>query len=417
MINGKKYLLYLTGIVLFPAFLFFSCEEAGVKASEEDLTEEETTEEEDSVAPPENLVGTIALNNGKSAVMELQFDSTSSGARAASISVTGNIRYDGDDYVVGGLYNEGTGAIDFFAENTTNQLKFIFMGTYSVAEGFSGTVTLYSTVDDSIQAAGSVSAVAAADTEMSTIQMFTGCYGGEAAGTWNGTLTSEGFYGNYASYDGEESDSFFLNRNNNSLSGTADETTITGTVSGDTITGRWATTWIDGEDSGIARGTWNGAVVNSDGDPMEITSTLDKVFLSNMICQTYENGASLWEYAYEQGDVDFGDTYSGITLTYSEDSSYEIYTFAFADYDDVQTGLSIDGTVVASDFAGTDTLYTLIVDDDGNDDGGNMVITLPDGSTTMNLNVDLIFAEDGSYVSGSWILGGESVDVLYMFEE
>ena len=108
--------------------------------------------------PPDNLIGTFALNNGKPAVMNIQIASNANLNIAAgqparspgnTVRVTGNVRYDKDDYIVSGLYNNGTGKLDLFAENSGGW-RFIFSGYYTAAAGFSGTVTLYDSDESEI---------------------------------------------------------------------------------------------------------------------------------------------------------------------------------------------------------------------------------------------------------------------------
>lgn len=399
-------------ILLFLVFWLASGCDTGANTPADD---DQTVEDEmDYIAPPENLIGTIALNNGLSAVMELQFAS-SSGARAGSVSVSGKIRYDGANYNIGGLYNEETGVIDFFADNTVTLMKFIFMGTYSAASGFSGTVTLYSTINNSVQAQGSVCAVGTNDADLGSIKVYTGTYGGDEAGTWNGTLTSEGFYGSYASYGGDDSGSFYLNRSGDTIFNTLDTLYITGTVSGETLSGRW-----QNSEDGVSNGTWTGAVVDSEGDPAAVTSSMDNIYLSNLISQAYENGKTLYGSAVDSGSVIDGAAYQGITHTYDTDgSTYESDYFEFSSYTDAQTGLSLAGIVfIYNSFDGIFALFvdSAIEDSETQTDNGGLIITLPGGGGTVDLYVELI--NDGYGFTGSWEVDGADIteSILHLFE-
>ena len=169
-----------------------------------------------SIPAPETMLGTVALDDGSSAVIDIQFGGGASSIAQAAVTqpVTGTVRYNGEDYVVGGLYDPATGTLDIIAENPTGQ-RFVISGTYSPSAGFMGTVTLYAS-DGAPLAYGSVSAAGSTNAEKSSVKLFTGTIGESVPrGVFNGTLTASRFYGTYAVTDDEghtDTDSFTMDR-------------------------------------------------------------------------------------------------------------------------------------------------------------------------------------------------------------
>jgi hypothetical protein len=347
------------------------------------------------VAPPENLVGTMALENGKSAVMTLEFPDRSRG----TVGITGNVRYEGDDYVIGGLYNDETGALSIFAENSTGQ-RFVFSGTYYPGVGFQGTVTLFAS-DNSVITEGSIYAATATDTDVATIKYYTGSYGGDEYGTWNGTLTATHFYGTYSGSGG--SGSFRAALSGSSISGIYGTLTVTGSISSNTATGSWS-------ESGGASGSWSGAVVDSNNDTSRPTSSSDKNYLTSLIYQAYENG-----YNNPDGNV------TVMTTDTDSDGNYE-ELITFTDYNDPQTGLKINGNVLVEP---TSTGVFIYIDSNISDwansaDSGGATVTFYDNSIIDVFAAVHISDSDGSFdfckdgTTKVWEVGG--TDVLTTME-
>lgn len=362
-------LLFISGCPMDPA-----AEAPGVEIPDEETEEEsEEAQEEDGsdpIPPPEYLLGTFALNNGKSAVMELQIGSAQNNYVAgltprATTPVTGNVRYEGDDYIAGGLYDDVDGSLNLFAENKTPGddefgYKFIFSGTYTLAGGFSGSVTLYDSPDIAtaeVVTTGSASAAEADDDDVDTVKIFTGTFGGDAWGTWNGTLTADQFYGTYAGItgDGEVLDgSFTMDRTDatlHNLYGSTHPTQGGGTLytSGGegnwTISGWWR---VDVDISGV----WSGHEVDENNDPHEPNADDDSPFLANLIKQAIENGINLYDGALHDGDISLGEFYEHICandVDFDEDGNPDGRSYEFGEgetpYGDIQTELELDGFV------------------------------------------------------------------------
>ncbi len=350
----------------------------------EDPAEEETSEEEEEttvIPPPENLLGTIALDNGKSAVMDLQFASASSNylpglTPRATLSVAGNVRYEGRDYIVGGLYNDETAALDIIAENSATGERFLFSGTYTPGSGFSGTVTLYDSGDQVI-AEGSISSAEATDDERDTIRIFTGTFGGGAWGTWNGTITADRFYGTWSGITGIDevtgeyewdSGTVSLDRSGTALenlSGTGGPGNGGGTID-DSVSGSWTVSGWWATDDYENSGSWSGYQVDENYDQHVPTATDDPSLLSNIILQAFENGISNYFNRVRDDDYDTsslppdGDGYiigpddlpgsagiqATINMIWDAGEHYEDdMIIDFNSYTDGQTGLILDGAL------------------------------------------------------------------------
>lgn len=298
-------------------------------------------------------MGTIALENGKSAVFELQFDSAAPSpspvSRAATTGVTGKVRYEGFDYNIGGLYNFETGAMNFFAAKDTGE-QFIFIGTYTPGSGFSGTVTLFEPDGVTVISEGAASAAAIDDADVVTTIIFTGTYGGESYGTWNGTLTSDSFYGTYSGVDASGSVNSTVTGNTINFIGT--QPGAVGTIDGNNVYGTWTYTTVDEYGTHVSRGSWSGSAVDTSTlDPDAPDKTDNKDYLNSLILQAWENGYSSYNMAASSDTFTWGvDTYNGISASQDgydvmDDPDYEdIYTFN--SYNDSQTGLTLDGVVL-----------------------------------------------------------------------
>lgn len=420
----KKYSLFLFSFLLMLAL--FACSNPSSPPVEEPAEEEPTI-----IEAPDNLMGTIALENGKSAVFEIQFDSAapspSSLLRAATTGVSGKVRYDGVDYIIGGLYNFETGAMNFFAANAADE-QFVFIGTYTPGSGFTGTVRLLASDGTTVITEGSASAAAIDDADISTTIIYTGTYGGESYGTWNGTLTNDTFYGTYSGIDA--SGSFSTARSGNSLSFSGNPGG-TGTVNGSNVYGTWTYTTINEYGTFVSRGSWSGAAVDTSTlDPDAPDNADDKNYLNSLILQAWENGRAKYDMALNSGSINFGDNLSGITLAVSNwedttpadnvddnDDFNMIYTFN--NYNDAQTGLTLSGAVLLR--IESDEITEIYVDSDTSNynttsptDNGGMTITFSDSSTCSYIvmvsidNINSSFAQIGS-TAATWTIDGTSV--------
>ena len=404
-----------------------------------------------TVTPPQNLVGTFALTNGQSAVMDLQIDgSTSSSAISpqSSIQVTGTVRYEGADYVVGGLYDDTDGSLNLVAENNTTDdpkegWRFLFSGTYTDADGFSGTVQL---LDDNgaEQATGSASAAGVTDGEMSAVRVFVGTFGGDDWGSWNGTLTSSSFYGTYWSGRYNEGGSFSLGASGTTVS-VVDPSGLTASgalnAAEDSINGTWESAWEEEYDgvtySGVDSGSWSGRLVDANNDAPAIDETLDPLYLSNLLFQTWENMVSEVEAAFDAAgngdglfevgdDLTTGDnvttSVSGVTARYTVSDSdvvYYRYQFTGSGYSDAQTGITWSGGGAhLEEITDVDGATLRIVMDFGltaeegastaganTTDSSTLTIDYEDGGTS-NLQVDVEVDYENETLTGTWEFDG-----------
>lgn len=383
-----------------------------------------------TVPPPQNLVGTFALDNGTAAVMDIQVGGSASGSQlsaSATYAVTGTVRYQGENYTVGGLYDDADGSLDLIAENSGNGQRFLFSGTYTEAGGFSGTVRLLDSNGNEL-ASGSASAAGVDDSEKSSVKVFVGTFGGTAAGTWNGTLTATRFYGTYADVTYGEGGSFSLDVSGTSVSENNPNTTLQagGTVNGDTISGWWRNPWVEVVGgvtySGTDSGSWVGSVVDSNYDPTPIDTT-DGTLAINLLKQAFENAYSQTDAAFDtDGNRNPGDdlsdgthtdsSVSGITATYTVDSGVVIereLLFSSAGYDDAQTGIVLsDGTfrltVTGSSSAALD-IDSDVSDTNNDTDNGGLSITYADTSTgELYVNVGIDYGTN--QLTGVWEYDG-----------
>jgi hypothetical protein len=390
--------LLLVFLPFFMVTMMFSGCDNGSTSSEDPETEIEVPEDEETVIPPpENLMGTISLGNGTSAVMDIQFDDIASGARASTVGVSGKIRYEGFDYIVGGLYDYSTGALDLFAKKSTGE-KFVFSGTYNESTGFQGTIILYdaSGVEDT---SGSVSAVPVSDASKASIKICQGTFSGDAAGVWNGTLTADRFYGSYCIYGDNEGATFTMIRSGNTLTmnASAYNPQGSGTVDGDTIYGEW------GDEN--ENGYWTGAAVSSTtyDPPSMSTLSSNPAYMSNLIFQALSNSSNI-----AKGNNDDG-VAQPTGLTYSETlGPPNVVTVTMNAYTDPRTLLGLTGTMIFTrDAAGTSVL--LQIDDNGDVTGDTTGLAISGISETCYVNAKLIYAS-GSFEAGAvWTYGGTDV--------
>ena len=416
-----------------------------------------------TVTPPQNLVGTFAMTNGESAVMDLQIDGSASStgfSPQSTIQVTGTVRYEGTDYIVGGLYDDADGSLNLVAENeTTGDPKFgwtfLFTGTYTEADGFSGSVRL---LDDNgaEQATGSASAAGVSDGEKSTVRVFVGTYGGDDWGSWNGTLTSTRFYGTYWSNQYDEGGSFSLSASGTTVS-VEDPAGLTASgalnAAEDAINGTWEQAWEEEYEgvtyTGVDTGSWSGRLVDSNDDAPVIDSNLDPLYLANLLHQTSENMVSEVEAAFDaagdndgffqvgndlaEGDNDISVSQSGggvdarYTVSGSEVDYYR-YQFTGSGYSDEQTGITLSGGGVHVQVI-NDTTFRIVMDSGltadettttaNADTSDSSALTVDyDGSTTPStLQIDVEVNYAAETLTGTWEFDGTNYvnDMGYLF--
>ena len=441
MKQNRKYfgLTTLVFLVLSGFIILSSCE---ISPDGENPGEEGT----DPIPAPENLLGTIALDNGKSGVMDIQFSSDSSnlvpgnGPRA-TVGVSGKVRYEGEDFTVEGTYDDATGTLDISADNSGGN-TLVFSGGFDLDAGFSGTVTLYATDGSTILAEGVASAADATNAERAGIRFFTGTFGGDVWGTWNGTLTADRFYGTWAAFGiddirGTFSMPFSNNTVSFSSSGSVGLESAGGTLSGNTFSGNWQYL-ADIDEYEVYSGTWTGAEVDNNYDHHVPESGDSSSYLANLIIQSFENAVVGYDdYIFggesppinDNGDgtgYQIGPTFNNITLTIHLvfDDPYwneSYYVYDLNSYVDDQTGLQLDGELYFK-YTQIDTeseevvkeIYLIDSDvSNGTDDGG-LIITYQDLSTSelfIDAEVDYeneVIGEN-NFASAYWELDGTSV--------
>jgi hypothetical protein len=401
---SKKLIVILIISVIFGFFFITGCDPTP-PASDiiNDNTIDDSASDIPAVPQPENLVGTIAMDNGESAVMDLEFADSRILSRAAIEGITGKVRYMQVNYIAGGLYNNETGQLDIIAaiEGNSSGARFVISGYYSLTNGFSGTVTLYSSSDQTvIIAEGSVAAEAATDEEVDDIKIFTGTFGGSNTGTWNGTLTVDRFYGTWADYD-DGRGTFSFSRNSDDLSdliGTPQGLGLDGggSISGSTLSGWWSVVWEEIVDditySGTSSGQWSGYEVDANYDSHVPTAADNSGFLSNLFYQAIVNGTTMYVGNADEDDYNIsnlpdggassgdghviGPEVLGITVRsygywdisdYSLTVDYAVYTFT--GYTDPQTGLTLDGEFYSKTTESPNT-FSIVLDSDVDDNDG-----------------------------------------------
>lgn len=446
----------LAGLVVL-LVLLLGCENP---TASEDSGSDTPTDPVETIDPPENLVGTIALGDGSSAVLDIQFAtaSTSVTARTAAVgasatyTISGSVRYNAVSYTASGSYDSATAGLTATA-SSSGQGSFSVDGTYSATEGLSGTVTFTPASGSPIN--GSVNAVGVTDAARSSISVFVGTYGGSTYGSWNGTLTADRFYGTFAASDGSnERGTFSAAYANNEVSSgsagsnTGDQVPFGGTLAADglSIGGWWAgEVTEDGIDYPVS-GTWSGVKVDGNNDAPAVGADSEGEVVANRFLQTL--GSLLRRAddlaADEAGDpvfvegtielqlqvgsaaviVDLTGTYSGETFT---EEGFEGWTSAKITltgdgYTDAVTGITIGaGEIYAEYVADTFTassirrVATLIIDSNVDDtpqtNNGGVTLTFPD-ETSEQLYVDGTIDATNEMIGGTWEYGSDpAVDV------
>jgi len=401
--NRKAQAYALAALALIGTLLIGAC---GNPMSPEAPAGEQPGDEPTVIAPPENLVGTLALENGDAAVMKLQFGDAGSrsvsgsgaGSRAASptsraiVAAIGTVRYAGEDYSVTGTYDDATGALDVEAVSAAGR-KFVFEGVYGEATGFTGTVRLIESDGTTEISRGSVSAAPASDADVDTLTVFLGTFGGPSSGTFNGTLTDASFFGTYSGIVFDGSGSFTIDRSGDTLSGTFGDVEVTGSVTGTSSIGG---AWIDLSSPGY-QGTWAGLAVDADFDPTPISAGLDSGYVVNLFHQILDSAMNGYldqidfetDFSFDTNQLAVGPPKDGVSLTIQNTPSGDDVEYVIWDFDstDPKTGVAIMGQVryepLAYSSNGLATQSAVIIDSDVSNttrDAG-LAMTFPDATS------------------------------------
>lgn len=442
-------------IILIAGLLFIGCEnptgsndDAGSSTDDAGETSDDTTDEttddstEESVEttePPENLLGTLALTNGKAAVMDVSFTADTSGSSAvagggggeirgsATFSISGTVRYEQQDYSVSGSYDSETAELELTATNDSRG-TFTISGTYDESDGFSGTVSLKDSGGTEI-ATGQVGAPGVATSDRDNVSIFLGSFGGSSYGSWNGTVTSSRFYGTYQASDGRAyQGTFSADLSGGSVSGTATGIPFGGDLdSGEGfISGWYSGDWTEDGETVRVSGTWSGSEVDSSNDRPVTRSESPTVLVTNLMVQTLtsivrkaESGIDYDGLASAESleiGADVSD-YAGIdsaTFYLTNDTNESGFTsfiivLAADGYDDDITGISLSQGEIYAEY-GPAFVYSflesskLVVDsdvttNDTKDDG--VTVTFPDDSSA-GLYVNGTIDADGESIGGDW---------------
>lgn len=284
------------GAVVLAVIVLVACENPTALTDDEtDGSGDGTADDTSLIDPPDNLIATIALNDGSSAVVDITFTEDTSSAQVttlATYTIDGTVRYNSVTFDAEGTYDSENGDASMSA-TAGGGSSFTISGTWDPDTGFTGTASLKNPEGTEI-AAGSINGVGLANGEESSVSVFVGTYGGTAYGSWNGVIEGDRFYGTYAASDGsDDSGSFTASYDSatgaitDGVSGSA-EIPFGGSVSdnGESISGWYAgtTTGDDGTDVSVS-GTWSGVTVDDNYDAPDIGVTSDGELIANRVFQ------------------------------------------------------------------------------------------------------------------------------------
>jgi hypothetical protein len=447
----------LMGIVVV-LVLLLGCENP---TGSDDDGDDTPTDPVETVDPPENLVGTIALGDGTSAVLDIQFAAASSSVTArtvaiggsATYTISGSVRYNETTYTASGSYDSATAGLTATA-SSSGQGSFSVDGTYSATEGLSGTVTFTPASGGAIN--GSVNAVGVTDALRSSISVFVGTYGGSTYGSWNGTLSADRFYGTFAASDGSGEQGTFSAAyadeevsSGSAGSNTGDQVPFGGTLAEDgaSIGGWWAGDVVEDGVTYSISGTWSGVKVDESNDAPIVGADSEGEVIANRFLQTMgsllrraddlaasedgslEEGVGTFVTTLQVGSADVVVELSG-TFT-GENFPEEGFTgwtstrvtLAGDGYIDEVTGITIGvGEIYAEYIEDTFTassirrVATLIIDSDVDDtpeerDAGVTLTFSDDISSSAVLYVNGTINDATDTVGGTWQYGPDSTDV------
>jgi hypothetical protein len=438
--------------------LFLGCENP---TGSDDTDDGAPTDPVETVDPPENLVGTIALGDGSSAVLDIQFTAASSSVTArtvaigasATYTISGSVRYNETTYTASGSYDSATAGLTATA-SSSGQGSFSVDGTYSATEGLSGTVTFTPASGSAIN--GSVNAVGITDALRSSISIFVGTYGGSTYGSWNGTLSADRFYGTFAASDGSGERGTFSSAyadgevsSGSAGSNTGDQVPFGGTLAEDgaSIGGWWAGDVVEDGVTYPISGTWSGVKVDGNNDAPIVGAGSEGEVIANRFLQTLGSLLRIAEDLVESGTIaDYED--AGATLVLYVGGSTDVIvrlTGAFDGeiseenfqgwtsarvtidpegdgYADTVTGITIGPGEIFAAYDTTRTvssireMTTLIIDDvatappgEESNDGGITLTFSDETSAVLYVNGTINDATDT--VGGTWQYGPDSTDV------
>lgn len=271
-LNFTLVLFVLLSFAVF--FVLYGCEAAGATA------EDPTPPADTGTPPPAQIVGTAALA-GESATFSF---TRASAPRTASVRTTspkalydisGSIRYRGITFTATGTYESITFVFSVTSSTQTvsgQSVYFRIMGSYTAADGFSGTIERYTNGVKDLTGSVSGSAPTASAAAVNYLGTFSGGYGG----TWNMTLKDGIITGTYANYDPDYGSGTFKGTYSGSTltftSLTNSAATVLsfaggGTLTGTSMSGTWNTTLRTPEGDDSSGGIWSGAAATTQGDP------------------------------------------------------------------------------------------------------------------------------------------------------
>lgn len=340
-------------LVLFTLAAFFaisSCEAAGETA-------DPTPPADTGTPPPAQIVGTAALA-GESATFSFTSASAPQTAAARTASpkalydVTGSIRYRGVTFTASGTYESITFIISVTSSTQTvsgQSVYFKIMGTYTAAQGFSGTIERYTNnVKDLV---GSVTG--SAPTASAAAVNYLGIFSGGAGGTWNMTLKDGSITGTYANYDPESGGGTFKGTYSGSTltftSATNSVATVLtfsggGTLTDSSMSGTWNIAMRTPEGDETSGGIWSGAAATTQGDPHTPSSSDPLPYKFSLIVQAFESSSTSTDFSEEEAGTYLNADESVVCVTtdnYPETGKNTVAFSVSADYSDPVTGIII----------------------------------------------------------------------------
>lgn len=381
-----------------------------------------------TVDPPDGLIGTIALDDGTSAVIDLDFtaDASSTSIAGATVeaqaiyTVDGTVRYKGQDFTIAGSYNSETATITATASNNSFG-TFSIEGTYDATNGFVGTVTFTNT--DGIEVAtGQVGAPGVADAERDSVTIYLGTYGGSTYGSWNGTVTSDRFYGTYQSSDERTyQGTFAADLSGSSVTGTATGVPFGGELNENDgfISGWYSGDYTEDNLTVNVSGTWSGSKVDASNDIPTIGTSSAAELIANLMIQTLTNVVRKAEGGIDYSNLTVGtntadvsgiDGIESATFQYQQNpDGFTSFTIELATggYTDDVTGVSLSTGQIYAEYDAA-FVYSLLTSSalevagtvgDGPDDGVN--VTFPDDSSAP-VYVDGTINASDKVIGGTW---------------
>jgi len=428
-------------VAILMSLTLVACENPTANTEDDESNEGPNGDQTTLITPPETLVGTVALNNGTSAVVELTFTEDDAAAQvtaSATYNAGGLVRYESITFSATGSYDSATGEASITA-TADGGSSIAITGTWDPDTGFSGTASLRNPEGVEI-AAGSINGAGVGTGSESSIPVFIGTYGGTVYGSWNGVISDGRFYGTYAASDGSNDQGSFSATYDSTTdaiaSGAAgpDDIPFGGNVSSDeaSISGWYAGIATDdvGGDVSIS-GTWSGVKVDDNYDTPDFGVSSDGELVANRLFQAIGSAVRVAldtleddpegtgeNVAYSEGfdptiTIDTGTTVL-LDAQFDGDPSPETFQgytsltieIGSAGYTDPVSGLTLgEGTITASFEVNTAPdirSFSGFSVDNNTNDIPYIVITFPDDSTG-NLAIG-----DGTIDATNETVGGET---------